>query len=130
MRFILAFEKDFVEEGVEITVRVTKQEFEILKYARQSGYDLNSGHKFSSLRPFDSAEELIRKLLYWEIMTLRMHSGEVEKFRWNLLLEGKDPNINLRETNPELFIKSGGIVRDKKIPLFKPRFPALLNYNN
>lgn len=125
----MAFDRDIIDDGVEITVRVTQQEYEILKYARQNGYDLSSEHKFASLRPFESAEELIRKLLYWEIMTLRLHSGEVEKFRWNLLLQGKDPNVNLRETNPDLFVKSGGIIKDRKIPYFKPRFPALMNYN-
>jgi len=126
----VAFEKDVVENGIEITVRVTEQEYEILKYAGNHGYETNIGHQFATGRTYGNPEELIRKLLYWEMTTLQLHSGEVEKFRWKLLLAGKDPNIDLRVSNPELFVKSGGIVRDRKVPQFKPRFPALLNYSN
>ena len=122
----MAFEKDTVEGGIEIVVRVTEEELRILKYAGNNGYETNIGHAHSTGRTYGNPEELIRKLLYWEIRTLELHSGEVEKFRWKLMLEGKDPNIDLRVTNPELFVKSGGIVRDRKIPQFKPRFPALL----
>jgi hypothetical protein len=122
----VAFEKDTVEGGIEIVVRVTEEELRILKYAGNYGYETNIGHAHSTGRTYGNPEELIRKLLYWEIRTLELHSGEVEKFRWKLMLEGKEPNIDLRVTNPELFVKSGGIVRDRKIPQFKPRFPALL----
>jgi hypothetical protein len=122
----VAFEKDTVEGGIEIIVRVTEEELRILKYAGNDGYETNIGHARSTGRTYGNPEELIRKLLYWEILTLELHSGEVEKFRWKLMLEGKNPNVDLRVTNPELFVKSGGIVRDRKIPHFKPRFPALL----
>jgi hypothetical protein len=122
----VAFEKDTVEGGIEIIVRVTEEELRILKYAGNHGYETNIGHAHGTGRTYGNPEELIRKLLYWEIRTLELHSGEVEKFRWKLMLEGKEPNIDLRVTNPELFVKSGGIVRDRKIPHFKPSFPALL----
>jgi hypothetical protein len=122
----VAFERDLVEGGIEIIVRLTEEELKILKYAGNYGYETNIGHPHSSGRSYGNPEELIRKLLYWEMRTLELHSGEVEKFRWQLMLEGKEPNVDLRVTNPELFVKSGGLVRDKKVPHFKPRFPALL----
>ena len=122
----MAFERDRVEGGIEVTVRFTEEELKILKYAGSYGYETNIGHPHSVGPTYGNPEELIRKLLYWEMKTLEYHSGEVEKFRWKLMLEGKDPNVDLRNTNPELFVKSGGIVRDRKVPHFKPRFPALL----
>ena len=122
----VAFDKDIVEGGIEIIVRVTEEELRILKYAGRNGYDTNSHHPNSwggfSVNP----EELIRKLLFWEMMSLHFQLGEVEKFQWNEMLEGKEPTVNLRVTHPELFVKSGGIIRDKKVPQFKPRFPALM----
>jgi hypothetical protein len=118
------------DESVEITLRVTKQDYELLKYAVGSSYTGSIGEQsFTSTYNYESPEGLIRRLLHWELLTLQLCSGEVEKFRWKLLLAGKDPNVDLRVTNPELFVKSGGIVRDKKIPHFKPRFPALLTYD-
>lgn len=123
---------DFTDSGesVEITIRVTKQDYELLKYAVRNGYEGSIGeHSFTSTDNYESPEGLIRRLLHWELLTLQLHSGEVEKFRWQLLLAGKDPNVDLRTTNPELYVRSGGIVRDKKIPHFKPRFPALLTYD-
>lgn len=122
----VAFERDIVEGGIEITVRVTEEELRILKYAGSNCYDTNIGHQHSTGRTYGIPEELIRKLLYWEMTSLNFQLGEVEKFRWNEMLEGKEPTVNLRVTHPELFVKSGGIIRDKKVPQFKPRFPALM----
>ncbi len=122
----VAFERDIVEGGIEIIVRVTDEELKILKYAGENGYDTSSGHPHSTARTYGTPEEFIRKLLYWEIMSLHFQLGEVEKFRWQEMLEGKEPSINLRVTHPELFIKSGGIVRDRKVPHSQPRFPALM----
>ena len=124
----MAFRKEIHEGGVEITFRVTEQEYEILKYASKNGYS-NLGHDVISGTYDANPVGIIRKLLYWEMTTLQMHSGEVEKYRWKLLLAGKDPDVDLRGSNPELFVKSGGIIREKKIPQFKPRFPALLTYD-
>ncbi len=123
----MAFEKDIVEGGIEIVVRVTAEELRILKYAGNNGYDTSSRHPHSPGRTYGDPEELIRKLLYWEMMSLHFQLGEVEKFRWNEMLEGKEPSANLRDTHPELFVKSGGIVRDRKIPHSQPRFPALMH---
>lgn len=122
----MAFEKDIVEDGIEIVMRLTEEELRILKYAGEWGYETNIGHTHSVGRTYEKPEAFIRKLLYWEIRTLEIHSGEVEKYRWKLMLEGKNPNIDLRQSNPELFARGGGIIRDKKVPQFKPRFPALL----
>ena len=116
----MAFEKDVTDGGVEIKFRCTEQDYEILKYAGNWGYSNGS---------FDPTT-VIRQLLRWEMMTLEMQSGEIEKFRWKLLLQGKDPNVDLRQTNPELDVKSGGIIRDKKTPSFKPRLPGMLTYES
>ena len=123
----MAFDAGIVQDGIAITIRVTKQELDILKYVGLSGYDQNIGHQFSVGRSYDNPEEYIRKLLYWEILTVLLQSGEVEKHRLNLVLAGQDPDVDLRITNPDLFIKSGGIVRDKRIPHYKPKFPALMH---
>jgi len=121
----MAFEKDTIEGGIEVTVRLTEEEYKILKYAGGNCYDTTGG-QFHAGRSYSNPEEFIRKLLYWEILALQYSLGEVEKYRWQLMLDGKDPHIDLRPTHPELFVKSGGIVRDRKIPQFKPRFPALM----
>ena len=122
----MAFEKDIVEDGIEITVRFTEEELRILKYAGSDCYETNIGHAHSTGRTYGNPEELIRKLLYWEMLTLEYNLGEVEKFRWKKMIAGEDPRGDLRDTNPELYIKKGGIIRDRKVPNFKPRFPALL----
>jgi len=115
---------DFQDEpkdgGIEISFRVSEKEYEILKYAGQYGYS-NGSH---------SPVSIILRLLHYEMLTLEYHSGEVQKYRWKLMLDGKDPHIDLRETHPELFVRSGGIIRDRKIPNFKPRLPALLTYED
>ena len=124
----MAFERDTVEGGVEITVRMTQQELDLLKYVGEYCYDQNIGHQYSVGRSYGNPEEFIRKILYWEMLTVQLHSGEIQKYRLRLLLSGKDPNpADLRETNPELFVKSGGIIKDRKIPHFKPKFPALMH---
>jgi hypothetical protein len=114
----MAFEKDIIQGGVEVIVRFTEEELKILKHARRNAYDNGPA--------FGTSEEFIRALLYWEIMALQFQLGEVEKFQWQEMLEDKEPTTNLRVTHPELFVKSGGIVRDRKIPQAKPKFPALM----
>ncbi len=123
----MAFERDLIEGGIEITVRVTEEEYKILKHAGSNCYNTNIGHPHSSGRTYGNPEELIRKLLYWEMMSLHFQLGEVEKFQWQEMIEGKEPSVNLRVTHPELFVKSGGIIRDRKIPQSKPKFPALMH---
>ena len=121
----MAFEKDTIEGGVEVVVRMTEEELKILKYAGGYCYDTTGG-QFHAGRTYGRPEEFIRKLLYWEILSLQYSLGEVEKHRWQLMLDGKDPHVDLRPTNPELFVKSGGFIKDRKIPHFMPRFPALM----
>ncbi len=123
----MSLQPNIPSEGVEIVLTVTPLEYKMIKYGLNSGYDTNINNQFATDGSIGSAEEFIRKLLYWEILALELHSGEVEKFRWKLLMAGKNPDIDLRDSNPELFVKSGGIIRDKRIPQYKPKFPALMH---
>lgn len=126
----MAFDKEITEGGVEITIRVSDLEFEYIKYAGAKGYDWDFGIQYSTGKHHFSPERLITRLVYEEMQFLMSCSGAVEKFRLQMLLDGKDPDRDLSETNPELFERGGGIVKERKVPHFKPRFPALLTYRN
>ena len=104
------FNKKINEGGVEIKFRCTQKDYEALKYACENGFDEGS---------FE-IETVIRYLLSHEINYLQLCSGEVEKFRWELFRQGKNTEVALRETNPELYKFKPGLFTDKKIPTFKP----------